>query len=63
MIPSFPHFRNLRADDKEAVESFTNQFPPYSDFNFTSLWCWNVSEKIQVSQLYGNLIVRFTDYV
>ncbi|MCA1624086.1 MAG: phosphatidylglycerol lysyltransferase domain-containing protein, partial [Acidobacteria bacterium] len=36
---------------------------PYSDFNFTSLWCWNVSEKIQVSQLYGNLIVRFTDYV
>lgn len=63
MIPSFPHFRDLRSHDKEVIESFTSQFPPYSDFNFTSLWCWNVSEKIQVSELRGNLVVRFTDYV
>ena len=62
VIPEFPHFKKLELSDKEAVESFTQHYPPYSDFNFTSMWAWDVKGEMRVSQLNGNLVVRFTDY-
>lgn len=63
MIPSFPEFRGLTPSDKPRVEAFTGYLPPYSDFNFTSLWCWDVAGGVLIAQLNGNLVVRFTDYV
>lgn len=62
MIPEFPNFKKLELADKEEVEKFTSKFPPYSDFNFTSLWAWDTDSERMVSKLNGNLVIRFTDY-
>ena len=62
-IPSFPEFSPLALHHQAAIESYTRIFPPYSDYTFPSLWSWNIQEKIEVSVLNGNLVVRFTDYL
>lgn len=62
MLPQFPLFKRLELTDREDIEAITCKFPPYSDFNFTSLWCWDTQGKVRISMLYGNLVVRFTDY-
>ena len=63
MITQFPDFKPLELFDKKYIETFTVQFPPYSDFNFTSIWAWNTNDKFQISNLNGNLVVLFYDYV
>jgi len=64
MIKStFPVFEPLTVGHKADIESFTSKFPPYSDFNFTSLYCWNTNGCVAVSTLNGNLVVRFCDYL
>ena len=63
MIPQFPNFKNIELSDKEGVENITKQYPPYSDFNFTSMWSWDTEEKISLSELDGNLILKFIDYL
>lgn len=63
MIPEFPLFKKIELSDKHDIEKITSQYPPYSDFNFVSMWCWNTKEQLKISQLYGNLIIYFTDYV
>lgn len=63
MIALFPDFKPLELSDKKYIEVFTELFPPYSDFNFTSIWSWNTNDKIQISNLNGNLVVLFYDYV
>ena len=62
MIPLFPEFKKVGVNDREAVESHAHRYPPYSDFNFTSLWAWDTSNERMISELNGNLVVRFTDY-
>jgi len=59
--PIFPHFKPLELADREAIEAFTRQFDPYSDFCFSTLifydgdghtrWCW----------LNGNLALHLHD--
>lgn len=63
MIPQFPVFKRIEIADLKEVEQFTNQFQPYSDYNFISLWSWNIDNAICLSKLNENLIVRFTDYL
>lgn len=63
MIPIFPEFKKLELSDKKDIESFVNQFAPYSDFNFVSMYSWDVHRKMEISQLHGNLVVLFYDYV
>lgn len=63
MIPSFPEFASLSLSHKKPIEDITNQFPPYSDFNFVSLWCWNLTQKTEVSRLHENIVIRMEDYV
>ncbi len=63
MIPEFPKFKKIELSDREEVEKITSQFPPYSDFNFTSLWIWDISNDMKISQLHKNLVVVFNDYV
>jgi len=63
MIPPFPEFKNLELSDKKDVENFTKKSPPYSDFNFVSMWSWNTKNETKLSELNGNLVVRFSDYL
>jgi hypothetical protein len=62
-IPEFPNSKGLTLNDKAEIENFVRQFPPYSDYNFTSLYCYDVSDRITVSWLNGNLVVLFQDYM
>ncbi len=62
VIPEFPQFTPLRLGHRAALKSLTSRFPPYSDFNFTSLYSWDTNETTSVSTLDGNLVVRFVDY-
>lgn len=62
-IPIFPKFKNLTIEDKEEIENITKKMPPYSDYNFASLWSYNVKNDIVISKLYQNLVVRFRDYI
>lgn len=62
MIPKFPQFKLLEFSDREEIQKFTNKFSPSSDFNFTSMWCWNIDNKMKVSNLNENLVVYFQDY-
>ncbi len=63
MIPDFPQFKKLELSDKIDVETFTSKFPHYSDFNFLSMWCWDIHSKVGISILNNNLVVSFSDYV
>ena len=61
MIPSFPQFKPLELNDKADIESFTRRFPPYSDFNFGNMWCWNTANRDRISCLAEHLAVQSTD--
>lgn len=63
MIPQFPAFKKLEITDRDEVEAITRNFPPYSDFNFTSMWVWDVTGRTALSRLHDNLVVRFADYL
>ena len=63
MIPEFPQFKPLELSDKEEVEKITQKYPPYSDFNFVSMWIWNIFDDMEISQLNENLVVIFNDYL
>lgn len=62
MIPNFPEFKRLELSDRAEVDAHTAAFPPYSDYDFASIWAWDVKEEMALSRLNGNLVVRFTDY-
>ncbi len=63
IIPTFPVFNKLSLGLKDEIEDFTSKFPPYSDFNFTSLWSYDVEQDILVSKLNDNLVIRLRDYI
>lgn len=61
-IPRFPAFKRLERGDREEVERLTAVVPPYSDFNFVSLWCWDTDDVCEISRLNDNLVVKLKDY-
>lgn len=61
MIPIFPQFKKLELPDRKDVESFTSGNPPYSDFNFASMWLWDHKGDTIISNLNGNLVARLSD--
>lgn len=63
MIPTFPNFKHLDIEDKAEIQAFTKCFPPYSDFNFASLWCWDTQKACRLSMLRGNLVIQLRDYL
>lgn len=62
MIPTFPSFKKIELADKNEIEEFVSNFPPYSAFNFTNIFAWDIWDDRKVSKLNGNLIMIFTDY-
>ncbi|MDE2133927.1 MAG: DUF2156 domain-containing protein [Alphaproteobacteria bacterium] len=61
-LPQFPEMKRLELADRDAIQRHTEQYPPYSDFNFISMYSWDTHSTILVSELNGNLVVRFADY-
>lgn len=63
MIATYPNFSKLSISLKKDIEEITKTFLPYSDFNFTSLFSWDIDNKTEVSLLNDNLVVRLQDYL
>lgn len=63
VIPQFPNFKKITLDDRKVIEEHHKKYPPYSDFNFVSMWCYNTEGKMLISYLNDNLIVKFQDYI
>lgn len=61
-IGDFPIFTPLELKHKEVLREIAGQFPPYSDFNFVSMFTWNNDGLVAVSLLNDNLVVRFSGY-
>lgn len=62
-LPIFPQTKKLELKDKAAIEKFVAQFQPYSDFNFVSLYVWNILETFEVALLNDNLVIKIDDYI
>lgn len=63
MIPGFPKFKKLELADQIEIQKITDDFPPYSDFNFISMYSWDTEKTKLISVLHGNLVVVFNDYI
>lgn len=63
MIPIFPLTKPLTLEDKPDFDAFLANHHPYSDFNFISLWSYDTNDRVQVSMLNDNLVVRMQDYM
>jgi uncharacterized protein len=62
-LPKFPDFKRLELQDRHQFYQFTKDLPPYSDYNFVSLWSYDVEEDTLISNLNGNLVIRLRDYI
>ena len=60
MSPIFPHFKPIEITDQEIIENFIKDHPPYSNYSFVSLYCWDVDKRRKFSFLHGNLVFRTT---
>lgn len=63
MLPQFPIMKKLELSDREDIEAIITKFPPYSDYNFVSMWSYDTDNLLEVAELYGNLILKFQDYI
>lgn len=63
MLPVFPAHKIIALSDYEVIERFTKQFPPYNDFEFTSLWTYNTKKENTISILNDNLIIKIQDFI
>lgn len=61
MIPQFPQFRALERTDRADIEKINTRYEPYSDFNFESMWAWDIKDTVKISLLNGNLVIMFTE--
>lgn len=59
----YPRFQKLTISDRTVFQEVTEKYPPYADFNFTSMYCWDIKNETEFSVFHGNLIVRFNDYI
>lgn len=63
MIPSFPQFKILELADKDDINTFLSPFPPHSDYNVAGLWSYDTEDKVEISLLNDNLVLKSFDYV
>ncbi len=61
--PIFPEFKILEISDKSSIEELTTQFPPYSDFNFISIWSYDTHNDVEFSWLNNNFVMKFRNYL
>lgn len=63
MISHYPDFSKLDIKHKNVFTRFVNQYEPYSDFNFVSMFSWDTDGSAEISRLNGNLVIRMPDYL
>ncbi|MDQ5952469.1 MAG: uncharacterized protein QG626_597 [Patescibacteria group bacterium] len=63
MRVEFPDFVALTEDHRFDLEIANQGLPPYSDFNFTSLWSWDIKNETRLTYLFDNLVIVMTDYL
>ena len=61
-LTTYPNFRPIQESDASWYEKFYEQFDPYADFCFANLLTWiNINDDLELSNLNGNVVFRFTD--
>jgi len=55
--------KQLGMNDREQIQSFCEAFMPYSDFHFTSLWCWNINNAARFAFHDESLVIQLPDYL
>ncbi len=61
-LANYPSFKKLEISDKEIIQTISNKYLPYSDFNFVSL-IMNSQDFCAYSVLNDNLVIEFKDYI
>jgi hypothetical protein len=61
-LPTFPDFKPLALEDQPHLTALVERFPPYSDFDFASLWSWNGAEQAKWCRHRENLLLLIADY-
>jgi len=62
MIDTFPQFSRFNLNDAHLYSKYLRNFAPYGDFSLVNLEIWlNIVDDLEVSDLNGNLILRFTN--
>lgn len=59
----FPNTKKITLVDYKEIEQFISKFPPYNDFEFTSLWTYNTSNRNTYTFLNDNLVIKIQDFV
>jgi uncharacterized protein len=62
MTKSF-ELKRLTLDAKEDIEAVTGRFPPYCDFNFASLFVWDVEDDTRYARVGDSLVLELCDNV
>ena len=52
----------ITIDSLPEIKSFTSNFKPYSDYNFTSIYCWNTDDQAEFTFYNDNLILKMPEY-
>jgi hypothetical protein len=53
--------RLLTLDAKSEIEAVTRRFPPYCDFNFASLYVWDIDDDTRYAVVDDNLVLELRD--
>lgn len=56
-------FIELSLDNKHLILDHVNEFDSYSDYNFSSLFHWNVQGSIKFAFVGKALVLKMTDYL
>lgn len=63
MIPRFPEFKNIEMTDRTEINRLTKKFNHYSDYQFPSLWAWDLEGTVMISRHGRNIYFKFRDYL
>ena len=59
----FPTFKHLELSDQVLIDEYMERYLPMSDFNFEGLWSYNIEDKVFISILNDNLVLKSQDYL
>jgi len=63
MLTVFPKFTPLSKVQPSEVKKIIENYEPYSDFNYVSLFSWNTDDSTKLATLNGNLIISLKNYL
>lgn len=63
MLTAFSKLKKLEFEDRHFFAQFIKQFPPYNDFEFLSMWVYNIENKNGYYVLNDNLVIKIQDFV